>query len=88
MALEKYQQALELWRQQEISFGQMVSLSGMVRTYESLKKYSQALDRGKEALSLSSELKNDLLKANTFILIGRVYQAENNYQEALSHLKQ
>ncbi|MDD1438251.1 tetratricopeptide repeat protein, partial [Dolichospermum sp. ST_sed10] len=82
------QQALQLWRQQQIPFGQLVSLLGTVRTYESLKNYPKALDTAKEALSLSSELNNNFVKANTLISMGSVYQGKKDYQNALLFFKQ
>ena len=82
-SLKKYQQALQIWQQQKLPFGQLVSLLGITRTYESLQNYSKAIDTANQALSISSG-QNRIFIGVIYGLKSKVYQAQGDYSKALS----
>ncbi len=84
-AFDKYNQALAIFEKSN-NFAdyqsEILTLRGMVRTYNSLKNYPKALETAKRALSLSkSKGKNE--ESKSLNILAYVYESNGQYQKAL-----
>ncbi len=79
-ALKNYKQALSLSSEGDYR-SEILTLSGIVQVYESLKDYPQALEYAHRALKLSEE--NSFLKEHSLTDLASVYRAKGEYQKSL-----
>lgn len=80
-ALKSYEQALSLLNKEDYQ-SEILTLRGMVITYNSLKNYPKALEIAKRALFLSKD-KGKGEEFKTLNIIADVYLTSGNYQKSL-----
>jgi len=86
--LDKYQEALELYRRAGDSRGEAETLDGMGAVHESLGEMWKALDKFNEALPIKRAIGNRSGEATTLSNIGAVYQSLGEMQKALDKLNE
>lgn len=57
-------------------------LNGLSRLAESLGNYEEAIDKAKEALAISNNLADKVLKAEALIILGQTYRELDDYAKA------
>jgi tetratricopeptide (TPR) repeat protein len=90
LALQFYQQALELYRDpsvqtafpQESRQGEGAALINLGNTYADLRQYEQAIDLYEQSLTIARELGNPSQVAKVLQKIGAVYQRQRSWDEA------
>jgi CHAT domain-containing protein len=92
-SLQFYEQALSLLNKESYQ-SEILTLQGMVRTYNSLKNYPKALETAEKVLALSKdkgkyeETRSRSVLANVFFSKGDYKQALENYQKVLESFQQ
>jgi len=81
--LDKYQEALELYRKAGDSRGEAETLDGIGAVHESLGEMWKALDKFNEALPIKRAIGNRSGEATTLSNIGAVYQSLGEMRKAL-----
>jgi tetratricopeptide (TPR) repeat protein len=84
-ALEKYQEALEIFRAVKSEKGQANTWNAIGLIYVSRSQYRQALECYDKALDLHKKLGNATGQATTLANMGYVYRNLGEFQKALEH---
>lgn len=88
IALEKSQQALEIWQKlgEKVAQANTLNLIGLIHSID--RNYPQALTSFKQSLKIWKTNKNVLEKAKSLFLIGSTYSNFNQQEIALKYLQQ
>jgi tetratricopeptide (TPR) repeat protein len=84
-ALQKYQEALEIFRKVRSEKRQATTLTSMGAVYASRSQYQQALEYYDKALDLHQKVGNVKGQAATLANTGTVYRNLGQFQKALEH---
>ncbi|WP_413200152.1 CHAT domain-containing protein [Nostoc piscinale] len=87
-ALKLYQQALEIYKQNNYKLGLAVALNNIGRVYQNLGNYNQALEYNQQALANYREVGDRTGEGVTISNLGQVYQKQNQYDQALGLYQQ
>ncbi|MBW4614165.1 MAG: tetratricopeptide repeat protein [Desmonostoc vinosum HA7617-LM4] len=87
-AIEKWQEALKLWRQVDDKAGEAFTLVCMGKVYDSLGEKQQALSYYNQALPIYRAVGDKGGEATTLNNIGAVYSSLGEKQQALSYFNQ
>ncbi len=83
LAIKSWQQALEIYRQEQDNLGTTVVLSRLGLAVEAQENYSQAVDYFQQALTVVKQTENQQLKASILGNLGNNYLRLSNYPQAL-----
>ena len=90
-AIATWQQAAELYNQQDNAQGKALTLGNIGLAYEALENYRQAVDYFEQTLAIANQIDNQQLKAgiqgnlgNNYIRLGNYPQAITAYDESLT----
>ncbi|BBD60942.1 hypothetical protein NIES2109_37430 [Nostoc sp. HK-01] len=87
-ALKLYQQALDIYKQNNYKLGIAVALNNIGRVYQNLGNYNQALEFNQQALANYREVGDRTGEGVTISNLGQVYQKQNQYDQALGLYQQ
>jgi len=88
LALEYYQKALKIYRQEKLRFEESVVLGNIGNIYSDKGDSDEALKYLKEALQIDKEIGYTQGVANQLGNIGLIYRAKGDSDEALKYLKE
>lgn len=83
VAIQSWQQALKIYRQQDDLIGEGITLGRIGLAYEAQENYLQAINYYQEALSIAQKIDNHQLKASLLGNLGNSYSQLDRYAEAL-----
>lgn len=84
-AIQKYEQALKLYKEVGDTYGQALSLNRIGFTHLQLNQFRASLDYLNEALSLARTLGDKRLEANIETFLGGAYDVLGEVRQALDH---
>ncbi|AFY43408.1 tetratricopeptide repeat protein [Nostoc sp. PCC 7107] len=87
-ALKLYQQALDIYKQNNYKLGIAVALNNIGRVYQNLGNYNQALEFNQQALANYREVGDRTGEGVTISNLGQLYQKQNQYDQALGLYQQ
>ncbi len=87
-AIEKWKQALSLWRQVPDKEGEAITLTRIGSVYDKLGDNQKALNYYKESLPLWRQVRDKAGEAITLYNIGKVYNDLDDNQQALNYYKE
>nr|WP_235526292.1 tetratricopeptide repeat protein [Nostoc piscinale] len=87
-ALKLYQQALDIYKQNNYKLGVAVALNNIGRVYQNLGNYNQAIEFNQQALANYREVGDRTGEGVTISNLGQVYQKQNQYDKALGLYQQ
>jgi CHAT domain-containing protein/Flp pilus assembly protein TadD len=87
-AIETWQKALTLYRQQQDFSGESLTLGRMGLAYEALEDYPQAVDYFEQTLAIAKKIDNIQLEASILGNLGNNYLRLSNYPRAIEAYQQ
>ena len=87
-AIETWQQALNIYRQQQDTNGESLALGRIGLAYESLGNYQQAVDYFEQTLTVVKQTDNSQLEASILGNLGNNYLRLSSYSQALTAYEQ
>ncbi len=88
LAIEIWQQALQLYQQQQNRKGEMAALEGLAQASKMLGEYKQALAYSQQLLALAQSLNDRPTEASALGNLGNTYRIIGNYDKALESQNQ
>ena len=87
-AIKSWQEALKLYRKQQNSSGESLTLGQIGLAYEALENYLQAVDYFEQTLAVVNKSNNSQLKASILGNLGNNYLRLSNYPQAIESYQQ
>lgn len=87
-ALNLYQQALNIYKENNYKQGAAVTLNNIGRIYLNQGKYAQAIELNQQALATYREVGDRTGEGVTISNLGQIYQKQNQYEKALEFYQQ
>jgi CHAT domain-containing protein/tetratricopeptide (TPR) repeat protein len=87
-AVEKYEKALQQWREIGDRYWEAQTLASLGRAFSRMSRMDQALKYHKEALQISRETSDKAGEADVLNSLGGVYYNTGRFEEAVNHFQQ